>query len=103
MRRAGLLPSLVQLVAVKEPEDAAHEKQDGLVKRSRDRQKTSRTSPSQRSWDLAVSNHKLDGSDRASHGGARALHAFQCRQPRSQDGGRGLGKRSRNRQGFLAH
>ena len=72
-RRPGLLPSLLELIAVKEPEDSADEEQDDLVERSRDGHQTSRTAPAKRSWDSAVSNHDLDGFDRPGDEGAHAL------------------------------
>jgi hypothetical protein len=71
------MPCFVELVAVEEPENDAHEEQDGLIERPRDRGQPKRPTPANRSRDSPVSNHDLDGADRASDEEARGSHAGQ--------------------------
>jgi hypothetical protein len=76
----GPLPRFGESFAVEEPENAAHEKQHGLVERSRNGEEPKRAAPSKWPWDAAVPDHDLDGSDCSSDEGACGPHASSLRR-----------------------
>jgi hypothetical protein len=75
-RLPGLAPRLRELMAVEEPEDSADEKQDDLIERPRNGQKSKRTTPADRSGYTTVAENEPYGSNRPGEEAACSSHAL---------------------------
>jgi hypothetical protein len=69
-----VLPCLAKLIAVKEPEHAADEKQDDLVKRSRHGGEPEGATPPNRSRDPAIPDHEPHRAKGSADESARRFH-----------------------------
>jgi hypothetical protein len=70
--RCSLLPRLGELVAVKQPKDAADQEQYDLVERPRNGEQAERATPAQRARDATVADDDLGGADRLGDSGSNA-------------------------------